>query len=185
MGKRVYQLKVTVMDTRPPVWRRLVVPAEMTLAHLHHVLQAAFGWWDCHLHEFEIGAMRYGVDDGEDWRPPSDERRARLMDVADAGSSFVYVYDFGDNWRHRIVVEKVEPAGAAVRYPLCIDGRRAGPPEDCGGTWGYREFLAAIADPAHEEHDSMLEWVGGFFDPEAFDPTEVEDRLRDSQVAVR
>jgi hypothetical protein len=177
MDTNVYQLKVTIMDTRPPVWRRVVVPADMTLARLHDVFQAAFGWWDCHLHEFEIGGVRYGVDDGEGWEPPDDERRTRLADVAVAGSSFVYVYDFGDNWRHKVVVEKVVPTERGVRYPLCTDGRRAGPPEDCGGTWGYREFLTAIADPTHDEHESMLEWVGGPFDPEAFDPAEFGHRV--------
>src|SRR6476661_2147033 len=105
MGKNVYQLKATIVDTKRPVWRRVVVPADMTLARLHDVFQAAFGWWECHLHEFEIGGARYGVDDGEGWEPPQDERRTRLADVAAAGSSFVYVYDFGDNWRHKVVVE--------------------------------------------------------------------------------
>jgi hypothetical protein len=177
MGKNVYQLKVTIVDTKPPVWRRVVVPAELTLAGLHDVFQAAFGWWDQHLHEFEIGGVRYGLDDGEGWAPPKDERRTRLAEVAVAGSSFLYVYDFGDDWRHKVVVEKVFPAEPGVRYPLCTAGRRAGPPEDCGGPWGYRDFLIAIADPAHEEHESMLEWVGGRFDPEAFEPAEFEHRL--------
>jgi hypothetical protein len=178
MGKSVYQLKATILDTKPPVWRRLVVRDDSTLAELHDVLQAAFGWWDCHLHEFEIGGVRYGVDDGEDWSPPKDERRAKLRNLVQARSAFLYVYDFGDYWRHRIVVEKVLGAETGTRYPACTGGRRACPPEDCGGPWGYQEFLAAIGDPDHEEHDSMLTWVGGSFDPDAFDAGEFEHRLR-------
>lgn len=177
MSKRVYQLKATIVGTKPPVWRRVVVPEDITLARLHDVLQAAFGWWDCHLHEFEIGGVRYGIDDGEDWRPPKDERRARLGNLVKAGSSFLYVYDFGDDWRHKVVVEKVLAGAAGTKYPSCTGGRRTCPPEDCGGVWGYEEFLAAIGDPDHDEHDSMLEWAGGSFDPEAFDPADFEHRL--------
>jgi Plasmid pRiA4b ORF-3-like protein len=184
MGKHVYQLKATILDTKPPVWRRLVVPEDLTLSRLHDVLQAAFDWWDYHLHEFEIGGERYGVDDGEDWQPPKDERRTRLRSVAGEGSSFLYVYDFGDWWRHKIVVEKVIAAQPGARYPACVGGRRACPPEDCGGPWGFSEFLAAIRDPAHEEHESMLEWVGGHFDPEAFDPADVKSRLDRPHLAV-
>ena len=99
-----------------------------------------------------------------------------MNSVAEQGSSFIYVYDFGDYWRHKIVVEKVFTAAPGGRYPACVGGRRACPPEDCGGTWGYTEFLEAIGDPDHEEHESMLEWVGGRFDPEAFDPPDF-DRL--------
>ncbi len=177
MGKSVYQLKATILDIKPPVWRRLVVRDDSTLAELHDVLQAAFGWWDYHLHEFEIGGVRYGVDDGEDWNPPKDERRAKLRTLVQEGSTFLYVYDFGDYWRHRIVVEKVLAAEAGRRYPACTGGRRACPPEDCGGPWGYQEFLAAIVDPDHEEHDSMLEWVAGSFDPDAVEAGEFRLRL--------
>lgn len=177
MGKSVYQLKATIIGTKPPVWRRVVVPGETTLARLHEVLQAAFGWWDSHLHEFEIEGVRYGIDDGEDWRPPKDERRTRLRSVAKVGSSFLYVYDFGDDWRHKVVVEKVLPAEAGATYPSCTGGRRACPPEDCGGVWGYQEFLPAIEHPDHDQHESMLEWAGGRFDPEAFDIADFQRRL--------
>jgi hypothetical protein len=178
MGKRIYQLKATILEVKPPVWRRVIVPEDTTLDRLHEILQAAFGWWDYHLHEFEIGGVRYGVDDGEDWGdPPRDERRVRLRNLVEAGSSFLYVYDFGDYWRHKVVVEKILPARSGVAYPTCIGGRRACPPEDCGGPPGYEGFLEAIGNPAHEEHDSMLEWVGGTFDPNAFDPDDFHHRL--------
>ena len=138
------------------------------LAELHEVLQAAFGWWGYHLHEFDIDGVRYGSDDGEDWDPLEDERRARLDKLARAGSSFTYTYDFGDNWRHTVTVEKIPPADPSMTYPVCTGGRRARPPEDCGGVSGYENVLAVLADPADGEHASMLEWVGGSFDPERF-----------------
>ena len=112
MGRNVYQLKATILGTKPAVWRRVVVPEDIRLSELHQVLQAAFGWWNCHLHEFESHGTRYGSDDHDDgWGdPPGDERRTRLRTITGPGSSFLYLYDFGDDWRHRIVVEKVLPA---------------------------------------------------------------------------
>lgn len=186
MAKTVYQLKATIVGTKPPIWRRVVVADNTTLARLHDVIQAAFGWWDSHLHEFEIDRVRYGIDDGEGWgEPPRDERRARLGDLVNVGSSFSYVYDFGDNWEHKVTFEKVAPAERGMRYPRCTDGRRACPPEDCGGVWGYEHFLEAIAEPNHEEHEAMLEWVGGEFDPNAFDPADVDHRLKVSRLITR
>lgn len=187
MGKNVYQLKATILGTKPPVWRRLIVPEDIRLSELHQVLQAAFGWWNCHLHEFESHGTRYGSDgDGDGWGdPPEDERRTRLRTIAEPGSSFLYVYDFGDDWRHRIVVEKAFPAEAGPRYPACTGGRHACPPEDCGGPWGYQEFLAAINDTSHVEHESMLEWAGGQFDPDAFDPAGFQQRLDLGRLIAR
>lgn len=184
-GARVYQLKVTLLDTKPPIWRRVLVDGSGTLDHLHEVIQAAFGWWDYHLHEFEVGRTRYGVPDpDEDWgEPPRDERRTSLDAVAGEGTSFLYTYDFGDGWDHRVVVEKVLPPMADAAVPACIDGRRACPPEDCGGTWGYRELIEILADPAHPEHDERREWLGREFDPEPFDPSDFEENLRNGQLA--
>lgn len=182
----VYQLEVTLHDTKPPIWRRVLVDGASTLDHVHEVIQAAFGWWNCHLHEFEIGETRYGVPDpDEDWGPPTnDESKVRLDSVATEGSKFEYVYDFGDWWRHKIVVEKVLPADPTTTVPTCIDGRRACPPEDCGSTWGFYELLKILADPTHPEHDERREWIGRAFDPEAFDPSEFEDNLRSRRLAA-
>jgi hypothetical protein len=182
----VYQLKVTLLDTSPPVWRRVLVDGSRTLEHLHEVIQAAFGWWDYHLHQFEIGGRSYAVPDPEqDWGdPPKDERRTRLDAVAREGTSFRYVYDFGDGWEHRVVVEKVLPAAEVAAVPSCTAGRRACPPEDCGGTWGYRELLGILADPAHPEHEERLAWLGRPFDADAFDPGGFEANLECARLVV-
>lgn len=178
MPGSVHQLKISVVGIRPEIWRRVLVPSGLSLLALHEVIQAAFGWWDCHLHEFEIGGARYGSDDGDGWGPPPrDESAAMLGSVAGAGDRFAYVYDFGDDWRHCIKVEKVVARKPGVRYPACIAGRRACPPEDCGGVWGYEEFLNAVTDPRHAEHRAMLDWAGGSFDPEEFDPSAFDHRL--------
>jgi hypothetical protein len=178
----VHQLKVVLRDTE--VWRRLQVPSTITLARLHDVIQMAMGWDDYHLHDFEIDGVVYGSNDGEDWGTPvKEERRARLNAVAPAGTSIVYQYDFGDSWYHDIEVEEVLPTEAGQHYPLCLAGAGACPPEDCGGTWGYAELLEVLADPEHEEHESMLEWVGGAFDADRFDLAAVNETL--SLIAAR
>lgn len=167
---RIHQLKVVLRGARPPIWRRLQVPSDMTLAELHRVVQVAMGWQNYHLHQFEIAGVTYGVDDGEGWGPaPEDEGRTRLDRVAGKGTRFTYEYDFGDSWEHVITVEDVLDAGPGRTYPVCIAGKRACPPEDCGGVWGYEGFLAAVADPDHEEHEQLLEWAGGQFDSEYLD----------------
>ena len=153
------------------------------MARLHDVIQRAMGWQDYHLHEFEIGDVRYGIDDGEDWEPPKDERRARLHQVAPLGISFAYQYDFGDCWDHEIEVEALLPQDAGRLYPVCIDGEGACPPEDCGGPSGFAEMVEVLADPDHEEHESMRMWAGEGYDPERFDLAAVNETL--SFIAAR
>ena len=167
----VFQLKVTLLNTKPPVWRRILVNSSTTLFELHEVIQAAFGWWNCHLHEFEINRVQYGTADPDwDFGPPTvDERTTRLIDVADEGSSFHYTYDFGDDWRHKVTIEKRVTIEHGTTVPACIGGRRACPPEDCGGPWGYQDLVAALAgDPSAT--DARLDYVGPNFDPAAFRP---------------
>ena len=168
----IAQIKVSLQDVEPAIWRRLEVPAEIKLARLHVALQAAMGWQDYHLHAFRIGDIEYGVP-SPDYEPMGvplkDDRRATLRSLVGVGESFVYEYDFGDGWEHEILVEAVLAPRPRTRYPRVVDGARACPPEDVGGTPGYEGFLEAVGDPRHTEHDSVLEWVGGSFDPEAFD----------------
>ena len=176
----IFQIKVTLEGSKPPIWRRLLVCSDTTLANLHHIIQAAFGWWDCHLHQFIVGETYYGEPnpDYSGYMDMHDEQDVTLGQIATwRGFKFRYEYDFGDSWLHQVLVEKVLPPAPGQDYPLCIKGRRACPPEDVGGIWGYYHFLEAIADPNHEEHESYLEWVGGEFDPEAFDLEKVNQAL--------
>lgn len=131
------------------------------------------------MHQFVIDGQYYGIPTPEDWEPVIDERRYALSRIArHAKRKFVYEYDFGDSWEHEIVVEKILRPETGLKYPNCITGKRACPPEDVGGTWGYVTFLEAMSDPTHEEHDSYLEWIGGEFDPEEFNLGEINRVLQ-------
>jgi hypothetical protein len=180
----IYQIKVTLEESKPPIWRRLLVRSDITLGDLHAIIQAAMGWWDYHLHQFIVGETYYGVPDPDydDYLEMHDEEEVILGQVAPReGVKFRYEYDFGDGWLHQVLVEKVLPPEPGQSYPVCVKGRRACPPEDVGGMWGYQDFLEAIQDPNHEEHEEYLEWVGGEFDPEAFDLDGVNVALSDLQ----
>jgi hypothetical protein len=137
------------------------------------------GWTDSHLHSFEIRGEHFGVPSPEDWTPLRDERRARLADVLAAPKErALYTYDFGDDWEHEIVVEKILQPEPEVRYPVCVAGRRACPPEDVGGPWGYERLIEALSDPTDPEREEYLDWLGGSFDPKAFDLAETNHLLR-------
>jgi len=176
----IYRLKVTLRDIRPPIWRRVEVPGHVSLHSLHEILNEAMGWWDSHLHDFEIDGVEYTVPD-EDMdpdRPAEDDRRWRLdAVVTEPGRRFTYRYDFGDDWRHEVIVEAIGEPVAGVFYPRVTKGRRRCPPEDCGGPWGYGDFLVTLADSSHTEHDSMIEWVGGAFDPEELSIESINEAL--------
>jgi len=167
---RIYQIKITLREVRPPLWRRVLVPGNFSLGKLHKVIQAAMGWYGVHLHQFVIGEDCYGVPHPDYRHPMIDQRRYTLQQVAGREKArFIYEYDFGDGWEHDILVEKILAPEEGVRYPVCVKGKRACPPEDVGGPWGYAHFLEAMRDPKHEEHESFIEWIGREFDPEAFD----------------
>jgi hypothetical protein len=173
----VYQVKITLHGTRPPIWRRLRLPAATTLAQLHQVIQVAFGWEDAHLHAFEVGGRRYSRPDFELWDEAADERKVRLRDLAARpGTRLAYTYDFGDSWEHDVLVEKILPSDG-VPQAVCLTGRRAGPPEDCGGVWGYAELCDILADPDHPDHAERVEWLGHPYDPAAFDKDAVNASL--------
>ncbi len=177
-NKTVYRLRIELADIRPSVWREILVPAEITLERLHQVLQDVMGWYDCHLHQFEIGDAIYGVVDLEDMFDVRDERKVRLCDaVPAAGAWFVYVYDFGDNWTHEIIVEEISAADPSLAAPICLAGERACPPEDVGGPGGYDELLLVLRNPRHPEFKDLRAWAGESFDPEVFDPESVNASL--------
>jgi hypothetical protein len=169
MKDMIARLHVTLLDVDPAIWRRIEVPTDFTLKTLHDALQRAMGWFDGHLHHFEIGGILYGEpspDNAEFNRDIVNERKLKLATLAEEGDRlFEYVYDYGDNWCRAIVIEALQPALPDVVYPRLIEGARRGPPEDIGGAWGYAEFLEAIADPNHERHAELTEWSGGDFDP--------------------
>jgi hypothetical protein len=175
----IYQLKITLKGSKPPIWRRVLVVSDIPLSKLHRIIQAAMGWWDSHLHQFIVGDTYYGVPYPDDWHEVKDERRAKLNQVAPAEKSrLIYEYDFGDDWLHAVQVEKILPPDTAQKLPVCIKGKRACPPEDVGGVWGYDTFLEALNDTEHPEHEMYKEWIGDEFDPEAFDLDEINERLR-------
>ncbi len=181
-ANEVYQLKITLRDVRPPVWRRVLVTDATTLHQLHWIVQAAMGWTNSHLHQFIIDEEYYSEPmlEVDDWGPEvKNEKRVRLSALGlEPKRKFTYEYDFGDSWRHEILVEKVLALEAVGRYPQCVAGKRACPPEDCGGVWGYERFLEVIKDEDDPEHEEMLEWAGGSFDPEAFNLEEVNQELK-------
>ena len=173
----VYQVKITLHGTKPPIWRRLRLPASTTLAQLHQVIQVAFGWQDAHLHAFEVGGRRYSRPDFELGDETADEGKARLRDLAaQPGTRLRYTYDFGDSWGHDVLVEKILPSDG-VPQAVCLTGRRAGPPEDCGGVWGYAELCDILADPDHPDHAERVDWLGHPYDPAAFDKDAVNASL--------
>ncbi len=166
-----YQIKITLMGIEPPVWRRIQVPADITLEALHDIAQIAMGWEDAHLHLFIVNGEEYGATDPEFGTTIHDEREALLGQLAKPGDRLAYVYDFGDDWEHEIRIERVLHVETTEGLPRCIGGERACPPEDCGGAPGYARLLQILADPDHEEHEDMLDWLGDeALDPEAFDP---------------
>jgi len=181
--KHVYQFKITLKHIKPPIWRRIQVPENYDFWDLHVAIQDAMGWEDRHLHEFEMRnpiskeKVNIGIPDeesetfGEQIMPEYEQKIANWFSMENKKAK--YVYDFGDYWEHDVVLEGILPKEKGIKYPRCIGGKRACPPEDCGSIPGYEEFLEAIKDPKNEMHKEMLDWVGGEFDPESFDPQEV------------
>jgi len=175
----VHVLKVTLQDVERPVWRRILVPSSSTLVRLHSVIQVSMGWTDSHLYQFRVAGTRHSPEDDDEGFDAGafDARRTTLGEVASARTTFEYLYDFGDDWLHRIDVEEVRPPDVGTRYPVCVDGKGACPAEDVGGAPGYRRFLLSIADPGNDERADLLAWVGGSFDPSRFDLSDVNRRL--------
>jgi hypothetical protein len=180
----IYQIKVTLKQTKPPIWRRLLIQSDLRLDELHEALQLAFGWQDSHLHQFIVGREIYGDPAWDDFGDVLNEMRAELRDVVDLNGILIYEYDFGDGWMHELLVEKVIPATERNLHPICIAGKRACPPEDSGGVRGYEELLAILADPSHEEYEHMRSWAGAY-QPEAFDLEAVNEALKAQFSAQR
>jgi len=180
-NRALYQLKVTLQEIQPPVWRRILVWEDATLAQLHRILQIVMGWEDYHLHQFEIGRRIYSVPDPDDdlyERKVIDESRVRLREVVPrVGTHLEYLYDFGDSWRHDLLLEAIVLPDLGTQYPRCLAGEHRTPPEDVGGSPGYEDYLEALTDPEHKEHENVLRWRGPF-DPETFSLTAVNQHLQ-------
>lgn len=175
--KRIFQFKVALKNIKPLIWRRIQVPDNYSFWDLHVAIQDSMGWTDTHLHHFEI--LNPKSDRKEEIGIPDEDKisgeilagwEEKIADYFTEDNDLAeYIYDYGDNWEHVVKLEKILKYAESGKYPVCIDGERACPPEDCGGMWGYEEFLEAIMDPAHERHEELLEWIGGDFDPEHFE----------------
>lgn len=179
--RAVFQLHIRLREIEPMIWRRIQVWDDAKLPQLHRILQMLFNWEDYHLHDFLIGRRVYSVPDPEDdffERKVIDERGVPLNRILDrVGDTFAYAYDFGDGWQHDILLEAILLPEPDVFYPRCLAGARNGPPEDAGGVGGYADYLEALADPEHEEHENMLAWRGPF-DPEALSLEAVNASLK-------
>ena len=186
MNPPIYRLKVVLRGIRPSIWRRLEVPADLTLFELHRAIQGAIGWTDSHLHQFLHRGIYYGAPDREFGMPTVSERRTVLRDLlGQPRDRLIYEYDFGDGWEHDVILEAITEPERGARYPRVVAGKRACPPEDVGGYPGYAEFVAAVTDPTHVEHERMIQWAGGPYDPERFDILVANDRIPRKRASAR
>jgi Plasmid pRiA4b ORF-3-like protein len=176
----VFQIKMTLQGIVPPIWRRIQMK-DCTLDELHALIQVTMGWEFEHLYRFDIGGVEYAgpdVTSDEDVEDACGTMLSEVLPVQNRRPRFQYEYDFGDNWIHQLIVEERFRPTEGVKYPICVAGQRACPPEDCGGRWAYPDFVEAISNPDHPRHEEVLEWVGGEFDPERFDLEAVNGELR-------
>jgi hypothetical protein len=193
----IYQLRITLQEIRPPIWRLIQVPSTLRLCCLHDVFQAVMGWTDSHLHQFEKDGKHWGVPEYFEEADIDiiDERRTKVSAILKAqGDSMIYVYDMGDDWRHEVVLDKILPAPDPTVSPVCLSGERHCPPEDVGGPPGYEQFLEVIFKPRHEEYEHSVRWAGGpsaltqsaeRFQPEEFDVQAVNATLSRKRWPVR
>jgi hypothetical protein len=177
----IYQLKITLIGIDPPIWRRIQVPSTLLLCCLHDAFQAVMGWTDSHLHQFENDGKVWGDPESDDsGLKVIDESRVQVGKVLSVeGDSLVYLYDFGDGWRHEVVLEKIVPSEGATK-PVCLDGARRCPPEDVGGPSGYRELMEVVFEPEHEEFEHYRQWAGNVHAEEfsVAAVNEILDRMR-------
>ena len=177
-------IRISLEEIRPEIWRHFVVRDDISLSKLHETIQTVMGWTNSHLYSFFIKKTEY-----TDEETVEESGRGKAADSVSVrslklkkGDTFKYIYDFGDDWGHKIKVESVSNPEPGITYPVCLDGARSCPPEDCGGPPGYEGLLNILFDPNHEEYESMKEWAGPYFDPEEFDIALTNELLlKDSQ----
>jgi len=176
-----YQLKVSLEGSKPPIWRRLLVNNDIKLDTLHVAIQISMGWTNSHLHQFITeDRIFYGIKDDDFDFDIKEESKFRLSQLLkNEKDHLIYEYDFGDSWIHKISLEKILPFDPDKKFPYCVTGKRACPPEDCGGIWGYTDLLVILENREHEEYQEMLDWIGGEFDPAYIDRREINQLLRE------
>ncbi len=180
---KLYQIKIQLVEVTPSIWRRVIIPSDMLLSDFHKVIQSAMGWTNSHLHQFVKNDTYYLQKMEDDWTWDEmnnvDYKRRKVSGLLKKeNDAMIYEYDFGDSWEHIILLEKITENTRGQKMPVCLDGKRNCPPEDCGGTYGYEDLLNILADPKHEEHGNYLKWLGGEFDPEYFSVDEVNKLLK-------
>ena len=183
--EQIFRIKVTLIDSEPVIWRQIEVAVNIALSSLHHVIQIVMGWDNSHLHQYyrptasRSDRVFYGMPnlDWDDGKTLSEDEYGLNDVISRARQRLVYEYDFGDDWKHDLLIEKVLAPEPSVKYPRCVAGERNGPPEDCGGVWGYANLLSILADPTDAEYDDRVEWVGQKFDPEAFNLDAINRKL--------
>ena len=177
-AKQIYQVKIVLIDTKPKIWRRLLVSSDILLVDFHRIIQTTMGWTNSHLHRFNDGVMDYSPKEFE-VEDSIDSRKVKLKKILKKeGSKILYEYDFGDSWDHDIILEKIIKEDVKGQIPECMSGKGNCPPEDCGGTWGYMDLLKTISNPKHEDYKSMMDWLGGEFDPAFFDKELINSQLK-------
>jgi hypothetical protein len=176
----LFQFKIALLGIKPPIWRRIQVH-DCTLDKLHEHIQTAMGWTNSHLHIFDIKGKSYGdpdlLEDEFEYTDSTTTMLSGVLPKTRKRLAIKYSYDFGDSWEHEVLFEGCPPMEKNAKYPVCLEGERACPPEDVGGVWGYQEFLAAIADPKHEQHRELLRWCGKF-SPDKFDAEEATKAMK-------
>lgn len=183
MNRKIYQVIITIKEINPKIWRRLLVPSDMRLSDFHKVIQTSFGWTNSHLHQFikndTCYTRRMQDDDYWDELENVDYHNMKIFSLLySKREKMIYEYDFGDSWRHEIILEEILPPNEGFKYPLCLDGARSCPPEDCGGVWGYQNMMKILKKPKHEEYESYIIWLDGKFNSEYFNKDKVNKRLK-------
>ena len=184
MARQIFQIQITLNNTKPKIWRRTLIYSDTLLSDFHKIIQTTMGWTNAHMHCFDVGRKQYSPKYPEDdsWNEEYqvDYTKMKVNDlIQQERDKMVYEYDFGDGWRHEILIEKILPVDKKMEYPLCLAGKMHCPPEDCGGAWGYAELLKIINDPDHKEYDSIMKWLGGEFDPADFSTEDVNAMLKE------
>ncbi|MCF6299877.1 MAG: plasmid pRiA4b ORF-3 family protein [Proteobacteria bacterium] len=183
MKSTIYQIQIALKGSKPKIWRRIQIPADLLLSDFHKILQTTMGWMNAHLHHFIQGDAFYTQKMADDpfWHDINniDYKSVKVLDLLKMErQKIIYEYDFGDGWEHEIILEKILPVDDGIDYPICLEGKMNCPPEDCGGVWGYANMIDILAQPEHEEFNHYLEWVGKEFDPGYFDSAVVNQMLK-------